>query len=321
MASATNSETTAHHATGTIEISVVVPVYNEAASIADLIHNIRDVLKRLGRVFEILVVDDASMDGSGEQARAAGAKVISHPCNLGNGAAVKTGMRQARGDISVLLDGDGQHGAADIPSLLEKLDQGFDMAVGARSRNCQANLGRMLANGFYNRMATWMTGRRIDDLTSGFRAVRTAKFREFLHLLPNGFSYPTTITMAFFRSGYPVTYVPITAGKRPRSSSSSIRPLRDGMRFLIIILRIGTLYSPMKIFLPSSMAFFLLGLGYYLYTYATAGRFTNMSALLLTTSVFVFLIGLVSEQITQLMYRPVIMPTSHRIETEIAKRQ
>jgi glycosyltransferase involved in cell wall biosynthesis len=308
MPCATSSETPTPYGPGPVEISVVLPVYNEAASIAEVIHIARDVLTKLGCSFEILVVDDASTDGSADLARAAGARVISHPCNLGNGAAVKTGLRHAAGKITVLLDGDGQHDPMDIPRLLQKLGEGYDMAVGSRCSKSQASLGRTMANALYNRIASWMTGHCIQDLTSGFRAAYTKKFHEFLHLLPNGFSYPTTVTMAFFRSGYPVAYVPITAAKRHADSSSSIRPLKDGMRFLIIILRIGTLYSPMKFFLPSSTVFFLLGLGYYAYTFFTMSRFTNMSALLFTTSVFVFLIGLVSEQITQLMYRPLSTP-------------
>jgi hypothetical protein len=175
------------------------------------------------------------------------------------------------------------------------------MVVGARGASGQANAGRGLANALYNRLASWMTGHRILDLTSGFRAVRADKFREFLHLLPNGFSYPTTSTMAFFRSAYPVAYVPVDVARR--IGKSHIRPLRDGARFLLIIFRIATLYSPLKLFAPTAVMFGLLGLGYYAWTFATMGRFTNMSVLLLSASVIVFLIGLVSEQITALTYR------------------
>jgi glycosyltransferase involved in cell wall biosynthesis len=250
---------------------------------------------------EILVVDDGSSDETAKLAQAAGARVIRHPYSMGNGAAIKTGARAANGEILVFLDADGQHDPADIPRLLAKLDQGYDMAVGARDAGSQANLGRGLANAFYNRLASWMTNHPVLDLTSGFRAARAAKFREFLHLLPNGFSYPTTITMAFFRSAYPVAYVPITAHRR--IGTSHIRPLRDGLRFLLIIFRIATLYSPLKLFVPVAAGFFLLGLGWYGYTYATAGRFTNMSALLMSAGVIVFLIGLISEQITHLTYK------------------
>jgi glycosyltransferase involved in cell wall biosynthesis len=278
-------------------VSVVLPARNEAGAVAQTVARIRAVVPEA----EILVVDDGSSDETAKLAQAAGARVIRHPYSMGNGAAIKTGARAANGEILVFLDADGQHDPADIPRLLAKLDQGYDMAVGARDAGSQANLGRGLANAFYNRLASWMTNHPVLDLTSGFRAARAAKFREFLHLLPNGFSYPTTITMAFFRSAYPVAYVPITAHKR--IGTSHIRPLRDGLRFLLIIFRIATLYSPLKLFVPVAVGFFLLGLGWYGYTYATAGRFTNMSALLMSASVIVFLIGLISEQITHLTYK------------------
>ncbi|MEO5344301.1 MAG: glycosyltransferase family 2 protein, partial [Gammaproteobacteria bacterium SHHR-1] len=210
---------------------------------------------------------------------------------------IKNGARHAQGDILLFMDADGQHDPADIPRLLARLDEGFEMVIGARSFASQANLGRGLANGIYNGLASYMTGQRVEDLTSGFRVVRAEKFRQFLYLLPNGFSYPTTITMAFFRAGYALSYLPIVAGKR--EGKSHIQPLKDGVRFLLIIFRVGTLYSPLKLFAPVSLGFFLLALGYFLATW----RFTNMSALLFTTSMLVFLIGLVSEQITALMYK------------------
>ncbi|HSS65600.1 MAG TPA: glycosyltransferase family 2 protein, partial [Gammaproteobacteria bacterium] len=193
-----------------------------------------------------------------------------------------------------------QHSPEDIPRLLEGLDRGLDMVIGARGRESQANFGRATANSIYNRLAGWMVGRNIPDLTSGFRAADTGKFKEFLYLLPNGFSYPTTITMAFFRAGYSVDYVPISAARRV--TSSHISPLRDGVRFLLIIFRVGTLYSPLKIFFPLSVAFFLMGTTYYVYTYAVLNRFTNMGAVLFITSLLIFLIGLVSEQVTNLLY-------------------
>ena len=200
------------------------------------------------------------------------------------------------------MDADGQHDPALTERLLNKLDEGYDMVVGARTRDGQANFGRGLANRFYNRLASWMTGHKVEDLTSGFRVVRAEKFREFLHLLPNGFSYPTTITMAFFRSAYPVAYETVPVYSRV-GTASHIRPLRDGLRFLLIIFKIATLYSPVKLFAPTGIGFFLLGLGYYAYTFSTAGRFTNMSTLLFSASVIIFLIGLISEQITALTYK------------------
>lgn len=227
--------------------------------------------------------------------------MINHPYSKGNGASIKTGTRCASGEVIVFMDADGQHDPADIPRLLEKMSQGHDMVVGARQKGSQASVGRGLANGLYNRLASWMTGHRVEDLTSGFRAVRASKFREFLYLLPNGFSYPTTCTMAFFRAGYSVAYVPIHAAKR--IGKSHVRLLRDGTRFLLIIFKIGTLFSPLKIFAPVAFSMFTLASAWYGWTWWSQGRFTNMSALLYTGSVMVFLMGLISEQITSLMYR------------------
>lgn len=279
------------------ELSVIIPAKNEAKSIGAVVREIVE----LHPDAEVIVVDDGSTDDTPSIARKNGAVVISHPYSMGNGAAIKTGARSANGELYVTMDGDGQHSATDIIKLITKLrDSGYDMVVGARSRSSQASLGRSLANGVYNYLASKMSGQDVKDLTSGFRVVRGEKFREFLHMLPNGFSYPTTITMAFFRSGYTVAYLPIVAQKR--SGKSHIHPLKDGSRFLLIIFKVGTLYSPLKIFAPTSMLFFLMGIGYYLFTFVSIGRFTNMSALLLSTSVIIFLIGLVSEQITNLTY-------------------
>jgi len=279
-----------------MRISIVLPAKNEA-------DGLRRTLPRLAVCqpdAEVLVVDDGSTDETAEVARLHGATVLSSPYSMGNGAAIKRGARAANGDIIVFMDADGQHDPVHIETLLAGIEAGYDMVVGARDSSGQASLGRGAANGFYNLVASWMTGHRIADLTSGFRAVRADRFREFLHLLPNGFSYPTTSTMAFFRSAYPVTYVPIPVHQR--LGKSHIKPLRDGVRFLLIIFKIATLYSPLKLFLPTAMMFFATGLGYYAFTFLTAGRFTNMSALLFSASVIIFLIGLVSEQITGLTY-------------------
>lgn len=278
-------------------LSVILPTKNESAAIGRTVQAIVAAYPNA----EIIVVNDGSTDDSATVAEAAGAKVIHHPYSKGNGAAIKTGARAAQGNILVFMDADGQHDPADIPRLLAKLDEGFDMVVGARDGLSQASMGRRFANGLYNRLASYMTGHRIEDLTSGFRAARAEKFREFLYLLPNGFSYPTTSTMAFFRAGYSVAYEPIHAARR--IGNSHIRILRDGARFLIIIFKIGTLYSPLKLFAPTALLMFLLASTWYGWTWWHEGRFTNMSALLYTGSVITFMMGLISEQITSLMYR------------------
>ena len=279
-------------------LSIILPAKNEAEGLRGTLPALRVAYPEA----EIIVVDDGSTDDTARVAAEAGARVLSSPYSMGNGAAIKRGARAASGEVLVFMDADGQHGAGHVRALLDKLDEGYDMVVGARDRSGQANLHRGLANGFYNRLASWMTGHRIADLTSGFRAVRADKFKEFLHLLPNGFSYPTTSTMAFFRSAYPVAYVPIPVARR-LGNGSHIRPLKDGVRFLLIIFKIASLYSPLKLFAPTAVAFFIAGTGWYAWTYHEAGRFTNMSMLLFSASVIIFLIGLVSEQITNLTYR------------------
>ncbi|TKR29804.1 glycosyltransferase family 2 protein [Luteimonas gilva] len=280
-----------------MRLSIVLPAKNEAEGLRRVLPALRSRLPEA----EIIVVDDGSTDDTAAVAAQHGATALSAPYSMGNGAAIKRGARAASGDVIVFMDADGQHDPAHIQSLLDKLAEGYDMVVGARDSSGQANAGRGAANALYNRLASWMTGMRVADLTSGFRAVRADRFREFLHLLPNGFSYPTTSTMAFFRSAYPVAYVPIPVARRV-GNNSHIRPIKDGIRFLLIIFKIATLYSPLKLFAPIGMGFGLLGLGYYAYTFVTEHRFTNMSALLLSAAVIIFLIGLISEQITNLTY-------------------
>ena len=277
-------------------LSIVIPAKNEAGAIGEVVSNAVAAYPDA----EVIVVDDGSSDETSAQARQSGATVVSHPESLGNGAAIKSGARAANGDVIAFMDGDGQHSAAELEPLLQRLDDGFDMAIGARDSQSHASLGRLFANGLYNGIASLMTGRQILDLTSGFRVARAHLFKQFLYLLPNGFSYPTTITMAFLRNGYPITFESIPVAKRV--GKSHIRPLRDGIRFLIIIFKIATLYSPLKIFVPVSLLFFGTGAGWYAYTYTTIGRFTNMSMLLFSAAVIVFLIGLISEQITALTY-------------------
>lgn len=281
-------------------ISVILPARNEAQALHGLLPALRQAVSSLADGVELIVVDDGSDDATARLAQEAGAVVVRHPYAMGNGAAIKSGARRATGEILVFMDADGQHDPADIPRLLHEIEQGYDMAIGARSRRGQASFWRHLGNWVYNRLASLITARPILDLTSGFRACRAERFREFLALLPNGFSYPTTITMAFLRSGYPVTFIPIEVAERV--GRSHLRPWRDGIRFLLIIFRIGALFSPLKVFAPIAFCFAILGLGYYGFTFMEAQRFTNMSALLLSTSVLVFLMGLLSEQVTMLLY-------------------
>jgi glycosyltransferase involved in cell wall biosynthesis len=278
-------------------LSIILPAKNEAPALAALLPRLRAAHPEA----EIIVVDDGSTDDTRSICKGSGVECLSSPYSMGNGAAIKRGARAATGDILVFMDGDGQHDPADVVRLLDQLNRGYDMVVGARDWGSQAGVGRGLANTLYNWLATRMTGHPVLDLTSGFRAVRADKFREFIYLLPNGFSYPTTSTMAFFRSAYPVAYVPIRAAQRV--GKSHIKPIRDGLRFLLIIFKIATLYSPLKLFVPASAVFFLLGCLNYAWTFMHAGRLTNGSTLMWSAAVIVFLIGLISEQVTALMYR------------------
>jgi len=285
----------------TCDISIILPARNEAGSLEKLLPELRENFPKE----EIIVVDDGSTDNTVEICARSQVKVVSHVYSMGNGAAIKTGTRNAAGDILVFMDADGQHRPADIHRLLEKINDGFDMVVGARQMDTHASLHRRIANTIYNKLASWMTGYPIEDLTSGFRAARARHFKKFLYLLPNKFSYPTTSTMAFFRSGLPVGYIPIRAMNRSGDRKSHIRLFHDGFRFLIIILKIGALFSPMRFFLPISGTLFLAGLGYYGYTYFNWGRLTNMSTIMFLSSLFTFLIGIVSEQISALHYKDI----------------
>lgn len=280
-----------------MELSIVIPAKNEASGLVKVLAALKENVPNA----EIIVVNDGSSDNTSEVCTKFDVIEIVHPYSKGNGSAIKTGARAAKGEVIVFMDGDGQHSPKDIPRLLTRFRRGYDMVVGARQVGSQASIGRGVANGLYNRLASYMTGHRVKDLTSGFRVVSREKFLQFLYLLPNGFSYPTTSTMAFFRAGYSVAYEPINADKR--EGVSHIRPFKDGIRFLLIIFKIGTLYSPLKLFVPLALLVFAIGISYYGYTFSTMGRFTNMSALMLTTSLIIFMVGLVSEQITALMYK------------------
>lgn len=275
-------------------ISVVIPAFKEERVIGMVISGVRSIL---GNRCEIVVVDDGSPDATGKAASEAGARVVRHAYNMGNGAAVKTGIRAATGDIIVLMDGDGQHKPEDIPRLIEHIGT-FDMVIGARTGKSETSVHRDIANAIYNRFATYLTKKKILDLTSGFRAIKADIAKRFVYLLPNTFSYPTTLTLSLIRSGHSVDFIPIVAKKR--EGKSKIKLLKDGIRFFLIMMKIATLYSPSRVFLPVSFGFFVLGVGYYIFTFITEHRFTNMSALLIGNSVIIFMMSLIAEQIAQL---------------------
>jgi len=278
------------------KVSVILPTYNEAATIGDLILKIKDLYPD----FEVVVINDGSTDNTAVAAKNAGAHVYSHPYNIGNGAAIKSGIRVASGDILVFMDADGQHDPADIDGMLKYMPD-YDMVVGARSIKDQASVGRAIGNKLYNWLASYVAKFYVQDLTSGFRAIKSKIAKSFLYLLPNTYSYPTTLTLSVLRSGWSLKYIPIKTRARS-AGKSSIKLLRDGVRFFMIITKICTLYSPLRIFLPVSFTIFVTGFLYYMFSLITSGRFTNMSALLITTSIIVFMMGLISEQICQMRY-------------------
>lgn len=277
-------------------LSIILPAKNESASLRNLLPELIDLFGEA----EIIIVNDGSDDDTIAVCGNFDVKLINHPYTKGNGASIKSGARAASNDILVFMDADGQHQPKDISTLVHNINIGYDMAIGARDRSSHAGVLRYVANKIYNNLASYMSGHSIRDLTSGFRAVKADVFKQFLYLLPNGFSYPTTITMALFRSGFSINYIPIKCEKR--TGKSHIKLLKDGFKFLLIIFRITSLYSPLKIFGPVSLSLLLMGLSYYGYTYFNYGQFTNMSMLLLISAIIVFLIGLISEQITFLIY-------------------
>ena len=275
--------------------TVVIPAFNEAAAIGGLV----DALQRSANWHEIIVVDDGSGDGTGPLAEAAGAIVVRHPYNKGNGAAVKTGIRRATGKYIVIVDADGQHRPEDAVRLVSQLER-YDLVVGARAPSTQASLARRAGNAMLNAVAGYLAERPVPDLTSGFRAARRDGLLEFLHLLPNGFSTPTTTTLAFMKAGYSVKFEPIEAASREGVSKIRLGP--DGVRFFLILLKVMTIFSPLRIFIPISAAMFLVGALYAVWTILTQSHVTNSSVLLIVVSVVVFLVGLVSEQISSLRF-------------------
>lgn len=279
------------------EITVIIPAKNEEAGIRRVLPNLRDLMPGA----EIIVVDDGSTDLTASVSRELGAKVVSHPYSKGNGAAIKTGVRSATRDVILCMDADSQHDPQQIIILIEKYYQGYHMVVGARNRSAQASAARAFGNYIYNRLSSWVVGHEILDLTSGFRIINREKFIRFIDLLPNGFSYPTTITMAFFKVGYSVGYANVRVDQRIGKSHLSVA--KDGVRFFLIIFKIATLHSPLKIFLPFSIAHLVLGVGYYVYTFMEYHQFRNMSLLMISIGFVIFLMGLLSEQITALYYK------------------
>jgi glycosyltransferase involved in cell wall biosynthesis len=278
------------------KVSVIIPVYNEGKIVRNLVSKIRSLYPD----FDVIVIDDGSQDDSATEARNAGATVYSHPYNIGNGAAIKSGIRMASGDVLVFMDGDGQHNPEDIARLLEYIPE-YDMVVGARSLGDQASLGRAFGNQIYNWFASYAAKFSIKDLTSGFRVVKAKVARNFLYLLPNTYSYPTTLTLGVLRSGMSVKYIPIKTIKR-KSGTSNIKIVHDGVRFFMIITRICTLFSPMRVFLPVSFLLFLLGVSNYVYTFISRSRFTNMSVFLFVAAIIIFMMSLISEQICQMRF-------------------
>lgn len=281
-------------------ISIIIPAMNEGKVVGSVIQDVRMEMDKLGLEYEVILVDDGSRDDTGVRAKEVGARVIRHAYNMGNGAAIKSGIRHAKGDIVVMMDADGQHDPRDIQKMLQEIDD-FGMVVGARTRESDSDWYRDIANIVYNRFASYICGYPIPDLTSGFRAIHTSLVRRFLYLLPNTFSYPTTITLSVFRAGHCVKYVPIKAARRV--GKSKIKLLRDGSRFILIIVKIAMMFSPIKVFLPVSIGIFTMGLLWYFFYLLTYGpKMPNASVIMFVSGIMFFLMGLISEQIAQLRY-------------------
>lgn len=275
------------------QTSIVIPAFNEAPTIGELVSALREAASWR----EIIVVDDGSDDDTSSCARAAGAAVVRHPYNKGNGASVKTGIRAAVGEFVLLMDGDGQHRSSEALKVAARLGE-YDLVIGTRTPEAQATQGRRIGNALLNRLATYLTGQKVLDLTSGLRGARREYLREFLHLMPNGFSTPTTTTLAFIKAGYNVRFEPVDV--QQRTGESKVRVAADGIRFFLILLKVVTIFSPLRLFVPLSLVAFALGAGYAVWTAITQSHITNSSVLLIVLAVLILLVGLVSEQISSL---------------------
>jgi|YNPBryBLVA2012_1023415.scaffolds.fasta_scaffold11809_2 glycosyltransferase involved in cell wall biosynthesis len=283
-------------------VSVVIPAFNEAHNIGAVVQRVRAALPDA----EILVVDDASQDGTAAAALAAGARVERHPTNRGNGAAVKTGIRHASGEVVLLMDADGQMDPRYIPDLLGGIAAGYDMVVGARTRETQGDtLARRLGNRALDALGAYLVEAEVRDLTSGYRAMRREVIMEFLHLLPNRYSYPTTSTLSLLKAGYCVGFVSIE-GQRRQGGRSSQKLLKNGVRFGLIILRIISLFAPLRVYFPIALGMFFLSLLAYIASVAVNGvwlKIPNATAALFVGGIIVFMFGLLAEQIAALRFQ------------------
>lgn len=275
------------------QTSIVIPAFNEAPAIGDLVNSLREA----AAWYEIIVVDDGSDDDTSVRASNAGASVVRHPYNKGNGASIKTGIRSAAGEFVLVMDGDGQHRSSEALKVSAQLGE-YDLVIGTRAPDAQATPGRRIGNALLNRLATYLTGQKVLDLTSGLRGARREYLREFLHLMPNGFSTPTTTTLAFIKAGYNVRFEPVEV--QQRTGESKVRVATDGIRFFLILLKVVTIFSPLRLFVPLSLVAFVLGAGYAVWTAITQSHITNSSVLLIVLAVLILLVGLVSEQISSL---------------------
>ena len=275
-------------------VSIIIPAYQEEEAIGQVVANVLRVARELGCPYEVLVVDDGSTDNTGGAARYAGAQVLVHPYNRGYGAALKTGIRAATSRTVLFLDADGQHDPEDIRCLLAERKV-YDMVVGARRRSQGAPLWRKPGKLFLGWLANNLTGRNIPDLKSGFRAIAREMALRFLPIMPDGFSFSTTSTIAAFRGGYKVQYIPIQVAHRVGKSTVT---MIDGFKTIMLIIRIVTLFAPLRVFLPVSAATFVLGVGFVIQGYLSAGAASIKGIMVILASILFFLFGILVDQVT-----------------------